>query len=985
MPGSVVATAIFSAAAAGTWYYAATAFAVNMIASTIVAKAFSQDVSGSPSASISAGIDPGSKATATPAGNNKLPVVYGSGYVGGIVTDMSISSDNQVLFYSIALAEVTNTESGNNPDQVSFGKIYYGGKLCIFDSTGTNVSGLLDESTGITDSSINGYLQIFLYSNGSDVGYNTTTPAYDIIKSTPPSYATGSFITSYDEYGSPVYSDITYQTSYGQSLSYDWDSSKKMTNTAFAVVRLTYNREKNVTGLQQFRFQVINSRYKPGDCISDYLQSTRYGAAIPASQIDSPSLIGLNAYSNESFSFTDSSGNPATQTRFRFDGSLDTSQSIMSNLQLMAACCDCLLKYSEISGTWGVVIQDPSASVVMDINDSNMVSALTISPIDLAGSYNAAEVKFPDGSEKDSFNSATFDLAEIAPSLLYPNEPANKQSITLPLVSNNVRAQYLAIRFLKAAREDLQVQVRIDYSGLQLEAGDVVTMTNANYGWVAKPFRITRVTETFGDDGSVTASLMLSEYNSSVYDDASITQFQTANNSGLSDPSFFGSIPAPVVSSVVSSGYQPEIQVTATTSSAGVTQYVELWYSPVPNPLPEQLFFVGTSDISPNGNPYATNFALPPFQITTIEIGTYYFFSRMRNALLASNYSPPSEVLIWRPIWIADVSGFVNSSSTLTWEPVSSANLAGYKIKFQYGVNYDWNSANPLFNGVVTSTKYDAISLPSGRLTLLIKAIDTSGHESVNATSLVYTPGGLLTSNIVYSYDFKANGWPGTIVGGSVVGGNIVATTTDSFYGADDQSLYGLDSESFYELTTVTSVTYTTSQIYVTGALTGSVGALFPTIVGKNAAIEYRRVSGVSFYGPDGDSLYGQDPDASFYAPDSAWSQMPGALAMANDYYQFRISVGSGSVGGIDALLFQVDAPNIVETLSNQVVNGGAVAYTSDFTVIKSVLVTLQKNSLGVVSVETDKTIPLSPTVTGYNSAHVATSGALADITLQGY
>ena len=657
----------------------------------------------------------------------------------------------------------------------------------------------------------------------------------------------------------------------------------------------------------------------------------------------------------------------------------------MTSLQLITSCCDCLLRYNEIYGQWGVVTQSPSSSIAMNINDSNMISGITITPTDLASSYNLTEVKYANGNAKDSFSSIIVDLSVIAPDLLYPNEPVNKMTISLPLVNNQVRAQYLATRFLKNSREDLQVQVRVDYSGIQLDAGDIVAVTNSNYGWVNKQFRVIKITETFGDDGSVTASLSLSEYNASVFDDTSITQFTPADNSGLSDPSFFGTIPAPIITSVVSSGYQPNVEVTATTSSDGVTQYLELWYSPVPAPLPSQLYLVGTSDIAPNGVPYNTNTALPPFEISTLNIGTYYFFSRMRNSLRASNYSPPSIALNWNPTWIADVGGFVNSGNILSWEPVASARLAGYKIRFQYGVNYDWNSANPLFEGVITQTKYNASGLPSGRLTIMIKAVTTTGYESLNANSLVYTPGGVLTSNIVYSYNFKTNSWPGTIDGGSVIGGNIVANTTDSFYGNDDQSFYGLDSTSFYDLTTVSAVTYTSSQIYVSGALTGSLGALFTTTLGKDVVIEYRRVSGVSFYGPDGDSLYGVDPSASFYAPDSAWSLMPGNISMANDYYQFRVTVGAGTIGEIDAMLFQVDAPDIVETLSNQVVTGGAIAYTKTFTSIKAVLVTLQKNALGVVTVETDKTIPLAPTVTGYNSSHVATSGALADITIQGY
>ena len=149
---------------------------------------------------------------------------------------------------------------------------------------------------------------------------------------------------------------------------------------------------------------------------------------------------------------------------------------IVSNISTYSA-------YNEITAEWGVIVQQPSYSVAMALNDSNMVSAISVNPIDLAGTYNIIECKFPDKSNQDTFNTATFDLAEIAPSLLFPNEPINKMSISLPLVNNSVQAQYIATRLLKSAREDLQLQVNVNFSGIQLEAGDIVTVTNANYGW----------------------------------------------------------------------------------------------------------------------------------------------------------------------------------------------------------------------------------------------------------------------------------------------------------------------------------------------------------------------------------------------------------------------------------------------------------------------------------------------------------------------
>jgi len=625
MPGSVVATWLYGEAAAGTWYYAATAFAVNMVASSIISKSLGPEGPNFNDATQ----NPGSRAQVPPAGDNKIPVVYGSAYLGGIVTDLSITSDNQKLFYVLTLAEVTNTETGGTPDTYTFGDVYWGGKKCVFDGTDQyKVVGLLDESTGVTDTTVAGKMNIYLYRNGSSSGVNTSQTAISVMNSA--------------------------------GLTYTWDSTKLMSNVAFAIIELTYNREANVTGLQQTRFQITNSRYKPGDCFSDYWQSQRYGAGLSLSQIDTTSLTALNTYCDGNFSYTTSGGSSATQTRFRFDGVLETANTIMTNMQSMASCCDCLIKYNQISGQWGVIVQKPTYTVSMDVNDSNMVSAIQVSPIDLASSYNIAEVKFPDGTAKDSFNSATFDLAEINPSLLYPNEPINKQTISLPLVNNSVRAQYLSNRFLESAREDLQIKVDINFSGIQLDAGDIVTVTNANYGWTAKLFRVSQIVEKFGDDGQVTASLSLMEFNPQVYDDKSVTQFTPSPNTGIGSPLGFGVLYAPTVTSIQASAPVPSFDVSVKAASNGIVQYAEVYYSAYASPTLSQRFFAGTTAVNPGGNPYNPGSSMGAVTLSNIPQGDWYFAVKYVNSLGSSDFSASSSVLNWRPLtfqfskrWIA--------------------------------------------------------------------------------------------------------------------------------------------------------------------------------------------------------------------------------------------------------------------------------------------------------------------------------------------
>jgi len=615
--GSIIAVAILSAGTSS-FIVAAVGFAINMVISTVISSLFAPKPPSAGNFEQAIQPNPGSRQQLAPAGDNKIPVIYGQAYVGGIITDLSISTDNQDIYWVMSLCEVTNTETGGSPDTITFGNVYWGGKKVNFNANGYSVDSLLDESSGETQN-IAGNMDIYLYRNGS---------------------------------GSPTNSSLNAVTVMSASnLVYKWDNTKVMSDCAFAIVHLKYNQDRALTSLQNTRFQITNSRKAPGDCFLDYFTSTRYGAAISTSLIDTTSLTALNTYSNASFTYTPYAGGSATQARFQFNGTLDTNQKIMQNIQAMSDCCDCLVKYNEITGLWGVIVQSPTYTVAMDLNDSNIISPIQITPIDVSNSFNVIEVKYPNNSEQDTFSSVTFNLATIAPTLLFPNEPVNKQSVNLYLTNNDVTAQYLANRMLEAAREDLNIVLEIGFVGIQLEAGDIVTLTNVNYGFVAKLFRVTKVIEKISDTGAITAELTIAEYNPQVYDDRNITQFTPAPNTGIGSPITFGTVPAPVIpgGTAFPTNAVPSFSVQITSSSAGITQYAELWYSAYASPTASQYIFAGTSAVYPNGSPYGLNELMPDIQLFNVAAGNWYFFSRMVNSLATSDYSAASTVFEWRP------------------------------------------------------------------------------------------------------------------------------------------------------------------------------------------------------------------------------------------------------------------------------------------------------------------------------------------------
>ena len=210
-------------------------YAQSYEASTIIAKPYvppTPSMAFNLNMSYSTPPNQGVRQQLNPQTDNKLPVVYGTTYLGGAVVDLSISENNQDIYYVFALSEVTNSEFGNTPDVFSFGNIYWGGKKVSFQSNGYTVASLTDESNGVVDSTVNGKIDIYLYNNGSNSPTNSNKTAIEVMSNS--------------------------------SLVYKWDNTKLMTNCAFAIVHLRYSQSANITSLQQTRFQVINPRNKPG-------------------------------------------------------------------------------------------------------------------------------------------------------------------------------------------------------------------------------------------------------------------------------------------------------------------------------------------------------------------------------------------------------------------------------------------------------------------------------------------------------------------------------------------------------------------------------------------------------------------------------------------------------------------------------------------------------------------------------------------------
>lgn len=215
-----------------------------------------------------AAVDKGVRQQVDASTDNSVPVVYGKAFTGGKIFDAYMTPDGTTMFFALAISEVTRQFSNNGESlgQIKFEGVYWNNSRVIFDIDNTTVLGLYDEGSGSTvdlggmvDPS-GGLIKIYLYNQGSRY---STIP------------------TDRWSPGSPYPSGLAY----AYNVMPNWTPNHLCNDLVFAIVRVVYNKDKNVTGLGDLKFHVNNPLNNPGDVLLDYMTNTRYGAGITLEDI----------------------------------------------------------------------------------------------------------------------------------------------------------------------------------------------------------------------------------------------------------------------------------------------------------------------------------------------------------------------------------------------------------------------------------------------------------------------------------------------------------------------------------------------------------------------------------------------------------------------------------------------------------------------------------------------------------------------------
>jgi len=181
----------------------AAAFAINFAVSMVVSRVFADNPEAQQ--------DMGVRQQVPPSGVNALPVVYGDAYLGGTFIDAILSTDQQCMYYVLAISSI----SPNGQFSFDTTDMYYGDRKITFGIDDPARVDVLTDEAGNPNDKISGRLYIGLYTSNS-AGAITSTNWY-------------------------APSTVLAETFAGFSIdpSLVWPTSgRQMYNTAFAIVRL---------------------------------------------------------------------------------------------------------------------------------------------------------------------------------------------------------------------------------------------------------------------------------------------------------------------------------------------------------------------------------------------------------------------------------------------------------------------------------------------------------------------------------------------------------------------------------------------------------------------------------------------------------------------------------------------------------------------------------------------------------------------------
>jgi len=645
-----------------------------------------------------------------------------------------------------------------------------------------------------------------------------------------------------------------------------------------------------------------------------------------------------NAYAGVAIDLTSAGSGQHTLAQVNYaayacDGTIDTNQTAYDNVRALLTACRGMLVFS--GGKYRLVLDVATTASSFGFTESNITGSWVISQAGKRAKYNRVTAGFYNPAKKWQP-----DLAMVESTALRATDNGLilEAKIDLPFTANSYRAQNIGQLTLNQSRYGLVVKFSAFQEGLRCEVGDVVPITHSTPGWSAKLFRIMQIEIKDNDEVYVVAR----EYSASVYTQAVLSPAAVIAQSNLPDPF---SVPA-VSGLTLASGTSELLRL----ADGSVISRIRVgWTAPT-----EVYAQKGQVEVQTQAT---TDLGWSPVDIVAAELGvawvspvqdgaSYNVRIRAINSIgVRGAWSQGTVQVVGKTAPPSDVPWLRLDGERLTWGSVSDIDLAGYRVRWQPGGSRSWSDALELHTGLLAVSPWDLVTIPYGAGQILIKAVDTTGNESLNVTAIACNLGDAPVENVFASYTLN----------------------TTPVLAPDSSRMWSNDSAQLWTNTTAVFLVPQYQAIFWTGSVTftesGSL-TIAATVSGYAWKITWKKSSDVAY--------------VPF--PGRAWAD-------AGTTYQFRIDVDQSNLQGlIGSVVAQIDVPDKTIRLPDVVIASGGSRLSIGTGWRSVVIVSLTLHSDGG-SATTARVVDKStsgPLIQCFNASGAATAGTV-DAYVQGY
>ena len=644
--------------------------------------------------------------------NGPIPVIYGKRKVGGTLAFLETSGDdNEFLYMIIALCE----------GQVeSCEKIWVDDKQVTWSGALTHGT---ERTVGSGDSNFykdsDSKITVTWYDGRDDQTYNTTVGTLS------------SWTSNHRLRG------VSYL-----ALKFKWSEDCFMGIPAVHAEikgRKVYNANLDGTktgGLGSHREDTASTwewSDNPVWCTLDYMRNSRFGLGIANSYFDGDYADWQTA-SDVCDAHVTPYGSATAIDLLDMNYVLDTKKKCIENLKEMVSGFRGYLNYA--NGEYKAIAES-TGSASVSLTEDNIIGGIKVSSLNKNSRYNRVIVTFVNPDKNYQTDEAQWPPIDDS-GLTSADQHATMKTadggfllegrFDYPSITSPYQAQEIAEIICRRSRNNMNVSLRCDATGMDLMVGELVNITHATPSFSAKTFRV----QGMQINEDLTVELQLAEYQASYYTWTAQSQVATIPDTTLPNP-FSVTAPASVTLTDELIEYSDGIVITRLNVAIGASTDKFVQYYQVETKKTSE------SDYKVIAKGTVLNY----HQLNVIDDVEYSVRVKAINSMgISSGYTTATRTIVGAtetPNDVTDLSvSMVGSNQMeLTWTPVTDLDISWYEIRYQNVTSSaTWNQSTNLCK--VVRRKSDSVTVNAKTGAFLIKAVDKLGNSSA-AESIVYT------------------------------------------------------------------------------------------------------------------------------------------------------------------------------------------------------------------------------------------------------